>query len=224
MNKRAINHLRKDIVMARLIDRFGPIRHRGKRIPPFESLVRSIIHQQLSGQAAGTILCRFEAVCGGRFPAPETVLQTPTELLRSAGLSRAKTAYILGIAEKAAAGKIPSLEEFDRMSDSEIVTQLTSIKGVGQWTAEMLLIFNLGRPDVLPLHDVGVRRGFQVAHGHQILPNPNLMARHGHKWGPYRTAAALYLWRAADEPGLNIYKGEEDKHRAIIDRSLKHGK
>jgi 3-methyladenine DNA glycosylase/8-oxoguanine DNA glycosylase len=185
--------------MARLIDRIGPVRLRPRRLPPFESLVHAIIHQQLSGQAAGTILGRFRALFrSDGFPGPQAVLEQSPERLRSAGLSRPKAGYVLGIARKAMDGHIPTLGECDRMTDAEIVERLTGIKGVGRWTAEMLLIFNLGRPDVLPVHDLGVRKGFQFAYGKGKLPTPERLARYGVRWAPYRTAAAWYLWRAAD--------------------------
>ena len=199
MNKRAIDHLRTDLVMTGVIDRIGPIRHRPRRLPPFESLVHAVIHQQLSGAAAGTILARFKAIFGNRkFPEPEDVIAVSPETLRSAGLSRPKVSYILGIAAKTVAGDVPSLVDCDRMTDQELLDRLTAVKGIGRWTAEMLLIFNLGRPDVLPVDDLGVRRGFQVTHGKRKLPEPDRLARHGERWAPHRTAAALYLWRAAD--------------------------
>jgi DNA-3-methyladenine glycosylase II len=186
--------------MARLIERIGPAKLRPRRLPPFQSLVHAIIHQQLNGKAAGTILGRFLALFGGDgFPAPEAVLNHSPERLRSAGLSRPKTSYVLGIAQKAMDGHIPTLDECDRMTDAEILERLTSIKGVGRWTAEMLLIFNLGRPDVLPVHDLGVRKGFQVAYAKRKLPEPDQLARYGARWAPYRTTAACYLWRAADD-------------------------
>jgi DNA-3-methyladenine glycosylase II len=185
--------------MAGLIDRIGPVKLRPRRLPPFESLVHAIIHQQLSGPAAGTILGRFWALFGNDgFPTPEAVLKASPEQLRSAGLSRPKASYVLGIAQKAVDGHIPTLDECDRMTDAEITERLTSIKGVGRWTAEMLLIFNLGRPDVLPVDDLGVRKGFQCAYGKRKLPEPEQLARYGLRWSPHRTAAAWYLWRAAD--------------------------
>ena len=185
--------------MARLIDRVGPPKLRPRRLPPFQSLTHAIIHQQLSGQAAGTILGRFLALFGDDgFPAPAAVLKASPERLRSAGLSRPKASYVLGLAQKAVDGYVPTLDECDRMTDAEIMERLTSIKGVGRWTAEMLLIFNLGRPDVLPVHDLGVRKGFQFAYGKRKLPEPEQLARYGVRWAPHRTAAAWYLWRAAD--------------------------
>lgn len=185
--------------MAQVIDRIGPIRHRPRRLPPFESLVNAIVHQQLSGKAAGTIMGRFRALFDrDDFPSPPDVLRKSPEILRSAGLSRAKADYIIGLAQSTEAGLVPSLEQCDRMEDAEIVEKLTAVKGVGLWTVEMLLIFNLGRPDILPVHDLGVRRGFQIAFSKRKLPEPDQLARHGKRWAPHRTAAALYLWRAVD--------------------------
>ncbi|HXP61834.1 MAG TPA: DNA-3-methyladenine glycosylase [Dongiaceae bacterium] len=199
MTKRALAHLRTDPAMAVLIDRIGPVKLRPRRLPPFQSLAHAIIHQQLNGKAAGTILTRFLALFGSDdFPAPEAVLKASPERLRSAGLSRPKAGYVLGIAQRAADGHIPTLDECDRLTDAEIVERLISIKGVGRWTAKMLLIFNLGRPDVLPVHDLGVRKGFQFAYAKRKLPDPDQLALYGVRWAPYRTAAAWYLWRAAD--------------------------
>jgi 3-methyladenine DNA glycosylase/8-oxoguanine DNA glycosylase len=160
-----------------------------------------VIYQQLSGKAAGTILGRFCEIFGkSGFPTPKQVLATTAETLRASGLSRAKTAYIFEIAQKSEDGLVPSIEECASLTDAEIVECLTAIKGVGRWTVEMFLIFNLGRPDVFPVHDLGVRRGFQIAHGKRKMPEPDQLARHGKRWAPYRTAAALYLWRTADGP------------------------
>ena len=185
--------------MAGLIDRIGPVKLCPRRLPPFQSLTHAVIHQQLSGQAAGTILGRFRALFGDDgFTTPEAVLKASPERLRSAGLSRPKASYVLGIAQKAVNGHIPTLDECDRMTDVEIMERLTSIKGIGRWTAEMLLIFNLGRPDVLPVDDLGVRKGFQFAYSKRKLPEPEQLANYGLRWSPYRTAAAWYLWRAAD--------------------------
>jgi 3-methyladenine DNA glycosylase/8-oxoguanine DNA glycosylase len=185
--------------MAGLIERVGPVKLRPRRLPPFQALTHAIIYQQLSGKAAGTILGRFLVLFGDHvFPAPADVLKASPERLRSAGLSRPKASYVLGIAQKAAVGYVPTLDECDRMTDAEIVERLTSIKGVGRWTAEMLLIFNLGRADVLPVHDLGVRKGFQYAYSKRKLPEPEQLARYGVRWAPHRTTAAWYLWRASD--------------------------
>jgi DNA-3-methyladenine glycosylase II len=185
--------------MAKLINRVGPAKLQPRRLPPFESLVHAIIHQQLNAKAAGTILGRFRALFGGdAFPTPQAVLGAPPERLRSAGLSGPKSGYILGLAQQAAAGLIPTLPQCDGMTDDQLLERLTGIKGIGRWTAEMLLIFNLGRPDVLPVHDLGVRKGFQLAYRKQKLPEPEQLGRFGARWAPYRTTAAWYLWRAAD--------------------------
>lgn len=185
--------------MAELIERIGPVTLSPRRVPPFESLVHAIIHQQLSGKAAGTILARFRGLFGAEsFPAPEAVLKASIEQLRSAGLSKPKAGYILGLARKAADGQVPTLEQCDLMSDEELLQCFMGIKGVGRWTAEMLLIFNLCRPDVLPVHDLGVRKGYQFAYKKRRLPEPDQLGRFGACWAPYRTTAAWYLWRAAD--------------------------
>ena len=142
MSKHALAHLRTDPTMAGLVDRVGPLKLRPRRLPPFQSLTHAVIHQQLSGQAAGTILGRFRALFGDDgFPTPEAVLKASPDRLRSAGLSRPKASCILGIAQKAVDGHIPTLDECDCMTDLELIERLTSIKGVGRWTAEMLLIF-----------------------------------------------------------------------------------
>ena len=157
MNRKALKHLRADPLMAALIDRIGPIKLQPRRLPLFQALTKAIIHQQLSGQAAGTILGRFQRLLGNHyFPSPSEVLKLSTERLRSAGLSNAKAGYILDIARRADSGLLPSLDECDRMTDEELIDRLVEIKGIGRWTVEMLLIFNLGRPDVLPVHDLGV--------------------------------------------------------------------
>jgi DNA-3-methyladenine glycosylase II len=199
VSKKAVEHLRADPVMAGLIDRVGAVKLRPRRLPPFQSLVHAIIHQQLSGSAAGTILKRFQGLFDGNgFPSPEAVLKVSPERLRSAGLSRPKASYVLGIAQKAVDGHIPTLDDCARMTDADLVERLTEIKGVGRWTVEMLLIFNLGRPDVLPVHDLGVRKGFQFAYRKRKLPEPEQLAKFGLRWAPYRTTASWYLWRAAD--------------------------
>lgn len=193
--------LESDPALARIIRVVGPLALEPRRRSPCESLVQAIIHQQLSGRAAATILGRFrEQVGGGRFPGPERILATPVERLRAAGLSGAKAAYIQAVARAAAAGTLPTLRACAGLEDGEIIAALTAVKGIGRWTAEMFLIFNLGRPDVLPVLDLGVRRGFQVVHGRRQLPAPRALARHGQRWAPHRSLATLYLWQAANDP------------------------
>jgi 3-methyladenine DNA glycosylase/8-oxoguanine DNA glycosylase len=200
MNQKAAEHLKSvDPVLERLMEQVGPVSVKARRVPVFQSLVQAIIYQQLNGKAADTIFSRFKALFGdGHFPAAEQVLAMQPEQLRSAGLSRPKASYIQGIAEEAASGSLPTLEECDELTDAGIVARLTEMKGVGRWTVEMFLIFNLGRLDVLPVHDLGVRRGFQIAYGKRKMPEPEQLERFGEKWRPYRTIAARYLWRAVD--------------------------
>ena len=181
------------------MDRIGPFRLRPRRLSTFQSLTQAVIHQQLNGMAAAAILARFQRLFGNHaFPKPDEVLQVPLRLLATAGLSRAKAGCILDIAQRAVSGELPSLERCHVMTDADLINQLTKIKGIGRWTAEMLLIFNLGRPDVLPVNDLGVRRGFQVVYGKRKLPEPEQLESFGAGWVPHRTTAALYLWRAAD--------------------------
>jgi DNA-3-methyladenine glycosylase II len=202
VSKRAIAHLSSDPVLSVLIEKIGHIRLRPRRLSPFQSLTQAIIHQQLSGKAAGTILERFKRLFpDDAFPAPGQIARSSVEQLRTAGLSRPKAAYIIDLAKRCDAGLIPSLDDCESLQDEEIIARLTEIKGIGRWTVEMFLIFNLGRPDVLPVHDLGVRRGFQVSHRKRNMPTPEQLARHGIRWAPHRTHAARYLWRAADSVG-----------------------
>jgi 3-methyladenine DNA glycosylase/8-oxoguanine DNA glycosylase len=183
--------------MAKLIQKIGPIHLRARRVPVFQSLVQAIIYQQLNGKAADTILGRFLGLFGDGFPSPAQVLATTPEQLRSAGLSKPKAKYVRGVAERAVDGGLPSLDDCDDLTDAEIIEKLTELKGVGRWTVEMFLIFNLARPDVLPVHDLGVRRGFQIAYKKK-MPEPEQLEKFGQRWKPYRTLAARYLWRAVD--------------------------
>src|SRR5208282_1225536 len=199
MSKHAIAHLSSDPVMSALIEKIGIIRLRPRRLPPFQSLAHAIIHQQLNSNAAGTILDRFKGLFpGDDFPTPDQVAKASIDRLRTAGLSRPKAAYIIDLAKRCDAGLIPSVSDCDPLNDEDIIATLTEIKGIGRWTVEMFLIFNLGRPDVLPVHDLGVRRGFQIAYRKRSLPTPEQLAKHGVRWAPHRTHAARYLWRAAD--------------------------
>jgi len=199
VSKRAITHLNSDPVMSALIERVGLIRLRPRRLPPFQSLAHAIIHQQLNATAAGTILERFKMLFpDDEFPTPGQVAKSSVDRLRTAGLSRPKAAYIIDLAKRCNAGLIPGVSDCDALDDEEIIATLTEIKGIGRWTVEMFLIFNLGRPDVLPVHDLGVRRGFQIAYKKRNMPTPEQLAKHGIRWAPHRTLAARYLWRAAD--------------------------
>ena len=197
----ALRHLRRiDPVMAQLIRRAGPFKPKPERgRSPYESLLRSVAHQQLTGKAANTILGRFCALYeGNRYPLPDELIATPEERLRAAGFSRAKAASLKDIAAKTLDGTIPERRILARLSDEAIIERLTEARGVGRWTVEMFLMFTLGRADVLPVDDYGVQNGFRVAYGKRRLPKPQVLARFGERWAPYRTTAAWYLWRAVE--------------------------
>jgi DNA-3-methyladenine glycosylase II len=169
-------------------------------IRPFDALAESIAYQQLSGKAAATIFGRVRALYPKRkWLDPEQLLATPDETLRAAGLSRAKTAALKDLAAKTIDGTVPAGRALIRMSDDEIVTRLTAVRGIGRWTVEMLLLFDLGRPDVWPVDDYGVRKGFAKTFGRRKLPTPKQLMKLGEKWRPYRSVAAWYFWRALDE-------------------------
>ena len=198
---RAIRHLKKvDPDLAKVIRRIGPfelVPEKSRTI--YASLVRSIVYQQLTGKVAAIIFGRFlELFPGRKFPVPERVLRKPFGQLRGVGLSNQKAGYIQNIAQAAKDGIVPDSRQANRMSDDELVERLTSIKGVGRWTVEMLLIFRLGRPDVLPATDFGVQKGFALAKGLAELPKPKVLLAAGEYWAPHRTVAAWYLWRTAD--------------------------
>src|SRR2546427_903435 len=201
MHEAAIEHLTKaDKVLARLIRRVGPCELKARKgCSLFQALVQSVAHQQLNGTAANTILKRVMALYPRRkFPTPDDVLATPDEKLRGAGLSRAKVASIKDIAAKTLEGVVPPARTIAKMPDSEILERLTTIRGVGPWTVEMLLIFKLGRLDVLPATDYGVRKGFAVTYKRDDLPRPAELLEHGERWRPYRSIASCYLWRALE--------------------------
>jgi DNA-3-methyladenine glycosylase II len=199
----AVEHLRRsDPRLGEVIERLGPCRLEiDAKSTPYAALLESIVYQQLTGKAAATIFRRLCAlVDAGRVPRPRAIAAAPIERLREAGLSQAKARAVKDLAEKALARRIPGRSRLAAMSDDEIVTRLTEVRGVGRWTVEMLLIFTLGRPDVLPLQDYGVRKGFARAFGRRKLPTPQALERHGRRWRPYRTVASWYLWRVLDGP------------------------
>jgi 3-methyladenine DNA glycosylase/8-oxoguanine DNA glycosylase len=201
MSEEAIRHLtRADKVLGRLIKKVGPCGWKpNRRRSPFESLVEAVTHQQLNGTAAKTILGRVKTLYPGRaFPTPEDLLATPDEKLRAAGLSRAKAASIKDIAAKTLEGVVPTSRAIARMENDDIIARLTGIRGVGPWTVEMLLMFKLGRTDILPATDFGVRKGFALTYALEDLPAPEDLLAHGERWRPYRSFAAWYLWRALD--------------------------
>jgi 3-methyladenine DNA glycosylase/8-oxoguanine DNA glycosylase len=171
----------------------------------YAALAEAIVSQQLSGKAAATIYGRVCALFpGGRGgPRPEQILAASDEVLRSAGLSGAKARALRDLAERSLAGEIPSLAKAHRLDDDALVERLTAVRGIGRWTVEMFLIFRLGRPDVLPVDDYGVRKGFALAYGLRDLPGPRELGLHGERWAPFRTVASWYLWRVADRGGLD---------------------
>lgn len=199
--RNAIVHLKEvDPVMGRLIETVGgcklTLRDQGTH---FDAIARSIVFQQLSGQAASTIHGRFEGLYGGRSPLPAELTKTSDERLRGVGLSRGKTAYLKDLAARVVAGELP-VETLHELSDEEVITALTRVKGIGRWTAQMFLMFRLGRPDVLPDLDLGIQKGIQRAYRLRKLPAPERVKKIGAKWAPYRTIASWYLWRLLDMP------------------------
>ena len=198
----AVEHLKNaDPRMAALIERVGPcamqIRHHHSI---FYSLLRAITYQQLAGAAAAKILSRVELCCSsnGDQPTPELVMAASDESLRAAGLSRNKLAAIRDLAAKTLDGTVPELKAARRMDDEEIIERITQVRGIGRWTVEMLLMFRLGRMDVLPVDDYGVRKGAQVTYRMRKLPDKKRLTKVAEKWRPWRSVGSWYMWRAAD--------------------------
>jgi DNA-3-methyladenine glycosylase II len=205
MSKRILTHLSKvDPVLGGVIQATGAARRYAPKPPqdfvPFEALAEAITYQQLNGTAAATIFKRFvlAAGTGGAFPTPQQVLAAPDSALRGAGLSFAKMTAIRDLAAKTIEGVVPDRATLIALSNDEIVERLTQVRGIGRWTVEMLLMFQLSRPDVLPVDDFGVRNGFRLAYGLRKMPAPKALALYGERWAPYRTAAAWYMWRAVE--------------------------
>jgi DNA-3-methyladenine glycosylase II len=198
----ATRHLaRTDPVFAALIRRVGRCALAVDREEPYAALVSAITHQQLHGRAARAIFARFVALYPGPgFPSPAQILSTPEAALRGCGLSANKILAVRDIAARTAEGLVPSRRAAARLSDAVLIERLTAIRGVGRWTVEMLLIHTLGRPDILPVDDFGVREGFRRLHRLQAQPKPRELAAIGEAWAPCRSTAAWYLWRAAELP------------------------
>ena len=197
----AVVHLRAaDSVLARVIDEVGPFRMQLKPAPTvFAALAEAIVYQQLNGKAAAAIFARISALFPRGRPTSGRMLRTPEEKLRGAGLSRSKLLSLRDLAQKAEDGGIPTFAEIQGMADETIIERLSEVRGIGRWTAEMLLMFRLGRPDVLPVDDYGVRKGFAIAFDRSELPSPKELAAYGDRWRPYRTAASWYLWRVVQQ-------------------------
>jgi 3-methyladenine DNA glycosylase/8-oxoguanine DNA glycosylase len=200
----ATRHLSaKDEKLAVLIAETAPFRiETDGSESPYEVLLESIAYQSISGKAAATIFGRIKALgSNGRPPSPEQMLKLRKPVLRKAGLSGAKILAMKDLARKTLAGVVPTYEEALTMSDEELVERLVSVRGIGAWTVEMFLIFRLGRPDVLPIHDLGVKKGWAVAYGKKHMPKPQELLAFGERWRPYRTVASWYMWRAFERAG-----------------------
>ncbi len=182
-----------------MIDRIGPYRLRDQStMTPFQALLRSIVYQQLSGKAAGSIHERVRALFPGKRPIAKRLLTLSDESLRGAGLSRGKVLAVRDLAKHCVDGTVPTRARLKHMDDEDIIQHLVQVRGIGRWTVEMLLIFNLGRPDVLPVDDLGVRRGYMHTFGGKSLPDAKRMLNRGRRWRPYRSVASWYLWRASE--------------------------
>src|SRR3989344_6954206 len=200
---------RVDPTLGRAIREIGPCRFRpDKKRSISEALVYAVAHQQIHGKAAKLILARFLALTpqkeGERFPDPKKIARMRPRRLRSVGFSEAKVKAILDISKNAARGKIPHAKDTRRMESEHIIQLLLPLRGVGSWTAEMIIMFTLGRMDVLPIDDFGIREGFRIAYKKRVQPTPQALRRYGARWAPYRTIASWYLWRIAD--GNNKFK------------------
>jgi DNA-3-methyladenine glycosylase II len=198
----AVEHLRSaDDTLKAIIDERGPLereaRTRGRPDDAYGALLRSIVGQQLSTKAARTIYGRVLDLFGGETPSPQALLDVDPDALRAAGLSGAKVRYVRSLAEHVLSGEL-ELERLPELGDEEVEREVTAVKGLGQWTAHMFLIFHLGRPDVLPVGDLGVRRAVERAYGLEALPSVEELERLGERWAPYRSLASLYLWESLD--------------------------
>lgn len=197
----ALGHFQAvDPKLYQLIGEIGDFRlERSSQFTPFQELLRSIVYQQLSGKAAASIFGRLRALYAKKgYPSAKNIMDTSEADLRSCGLSRTKVKSVKDLAHKTNARQLPSVRKIQTLTDEELIENFTAVFGVGQWTVEMLMIFNLERPDVLPASDLGIRRGFMVTYGLDEMPQPEEILRFGERWKPYRTMASWYLWRAAD--------------------------
>jgi 3-methyladenine DNA glycosylase/8-oxoguanine DNA glycosylase len=231
----AIAHLSSvDRKLARIIAKSAPIALQPERTQSiFEALLESIIYQQLNGKVAATITGRVKAlfpenthslrtrrgVVAG-FPTPEQIVAATPELLRSAGLSQAKMLAIRDLAAKTLDGTVPKAREAHKLSDDELVERLTAVRGIGRWTVEMLLMFRLGRPDILAVDDYGIRKGFAKIHKLAELPKPKELLAYGERWRPHRSVASWYLWRAAEMKDLPM-AGEQASKTTVRKAALK---
>lgn len=205
---------RADRRLARLIRKVGLF---PTKVPkpqhPYAVLLRAIVYQQLAGKAAATIFGRVMALGVNGFPTPEEIVAMDETKLRGAGLSRQKIAAVKDLAARTLDGTVPPLAEIRRMSEEEILERLTRVRGIGEWSVHMFLMFQLSRPDVLPIHDYGIRKGFQHVYGLDDVPKPQALLDHGERWRPYRSIASWYLWRAADQKKVKKTAAKKSKKK-----------
>ncbi|HEV2205411.1 MAG TPA: DNA-3-methyladenine glycosylase [Candidatus Acidoferrales bacterium] len=193
---------RTDERLSALIERVGKFAFKLDECDSvYESLLEAIAYQSISGKAAATIFERVRALGSNGCPTPDEILRARTQTLRKAGLSNAKILAVKDLAQKTIEGIVPTLAEAEQMSDAELVARLISVRGIGAWTVEMFLIFRLGRPDVLPIHDYGVQKGYALTYGKRRIPKPKELLKFGERWRPYRTVASWYMWRAVELAG-----------------------
>ena len=205
---------RADRKLARIIRKVGSFpTKREKPQLPFQSLLRAIVYQQLAGPAAATIFGRVKALGAGAFPTPQEILLLDEVKLRGAGLSRQKIASVKDLAAKTLDGTVPPLAKLRRMSEVEIHERLVQVRGIGEWSVQMFLMFRLGRPDVLPVRDLGIQKGFQHVYGLADTPKPQAILEHGERWRPYRSIASWYLWRAVDEKNAKKAAAKKKKKK-----------
>ena len=195
-------HIRRvDRQFARWLRRLDAIDHDPRwqaRFDPVDALARAVLHQQLSGKAAATIVGRVEAALGGKLISAARIARVDDDTLRACGVSGAKCRSLRDLSDRSLAGLLPSAAELNRLDNQQIIEALTAVRGIGQWTVEMLLIFRLGRPDVLPVDDLGIRKGLARLRGLDAMPPPKACIALAEPWAPYRSLASQYLWRIAD--------------------------
>src|ERR1700733_9192562 len=211
--------------LSALIERGGEFRFKLNECDSFsESLLEAIMHQSIAGKAAQAIYARIKALgTDGRAPTPEQLLRVSKQKLRKCGLSNAKVAAVRDLAQNTIDGVVPTIEAAEKMSDQELVDRLISARGIGAWTVEMFLIFRLGRPDVLPIHDYGVQKGWALTYRKKTIPKPKDLLKFGERWRPYRTVASWYMWRAvalAGPAARKITKPKPAKRRVTIKKRV----
>jgi 3-methyladenine DNA glycosylase/8-oxoguanine DNA glycosylase len=217
-------HLRtNDKHLSALIERVGEFQFKLDECDSvYESLLEAIMHQSIAGKAAQAIYSRIKALgTDGRAPTPEELLRVRTQKLRKCGLSNAKVAAVRDLARKTIDGVVPTIEAAQKMSDQELIDRLISVRGIGAWTVEMFLIFRLGRPDVLHIHDYGVQKGWALTYRKKVIPKPKVLLKFGERWRPYRTVASWYMWRAvalAGPAARKITKPKPAQKRAAIQK------